>query len=103
MNTNNNPFNHNSTLRAMTADNNHRHHTTEASKNDELRKSWQVVLRDCHRLDPERTGQVSRNVFISSIEKANIEKVFLFFLFIIIFFCLYIYIFCYCFIFFYIF
>lgn len=39
--------------------------------NSELRRMWQKVLRECHRADPDRSGLVSRNSFIASLEKAN--------------------------------
>ena len=45
------------------------------SKASELKKIWQGVLRECHRSDPERCGQVSRNVFISALEKCNLDRV----------------------------
>jgi hypothetical protein len=41
----------------------------------ELRKIWQGVLRECHRADPERTGQVNRTVFIGALERANLPNV----------------------------
>lgn len=41
---------------------------------DELRRMWQAVLRECHRSDPERCGQVSRAVFIAALEKCNVDK-----------------------------
>jgi hypothetical protein len=41
----------------------------------ELRKIWQGVLRECHRADPERTGQINRNVFIAALERANLPNV----------------------------
>jgi hypothetical protein len=45
------------------------------SKNNELKRIWQSVLRECHRSDPERCGQVSRNVFIAALEKSDVDKV----------------------------
>lgn len=44
-------------------------------ENPELRKTWQAVLRECHRSDPERTGQVNRITFISALEKGQVSKV----------------------------
>lgn len=50
--------------------------SSDPSKNPaEMRSIWQAVLRECHRADPERSGQVSRNVFISATERANARKV----------------------------
>jgi hypothetical protein len=43
--------------------------------NDDLRRIWQAVLRECHRSDPDRSGQVSRTAFIGALEKANFGKV----------------------------
>ena len=40
-----------------------------------LKQIWHQVLRECHRSDPERSGQVSRNVFISALQKADNGKV----------------------------
>ena len=45
------------------------------AKNSELKRIWQSVLRECHRSDPERCGQVSRTVFISALEKSDLERV----------------------------
>eukprot|EP01038_Epipyxis_sp_PR26KG_P007978 gene7978-10818_t len=45
-----------------------------ADSKDDMRKIWQVVLRECHRSDPERNGEVSRNVFIAAIEKAKLGQ-----------------------------
>jgi hypothetical protein len=45
------------------------------AKNTELKRIWQSVLRECHRSDPDRCGQVSRNVFISALEKSDLDKV----------------------------
>jgi len=42
---------------------------------NELRRMWQSVLKDCHRSDPDRTGNVSRNSFISALDAANESKV----------------------------
>lgn len=44
------------------------------AKGTELKKIWQSVLRECHRSDPERCGQVSRNVFIAALEKSDLER-----------------------------
>ena len=41
----------------------------------ELRKIWQIVLKECHRFDPERSGFVYRNAFFNAIEKASLSKV----------------------------
>eukprot|EP00981_Chlorochromonas_danica_P013412 scaffold6314_cov273-Ochromonas_danica.AAC.25 len=41
------------------------------NSNPELKKIWQAVLRECHRVDPERTGQVNRVAFIAALEKAD--------------------------------
>lgn len=41
----------------------------------DLKRIWQNVLRECHRADPERVGQVSRNVFISALTKSDIDSV----------------------------
>lgn len=41
----------------------------------ELKRIWQTVLRECHRSDPERVGQVSRMVFIAALEKGDSDKV----------------------------
>jgi hypothetical protein len=41
----------------------------------ELKRIWQTVLRECHRSDPERVGQVSRMVFIAALEKGDTDKV----------------------------
>lgn len=38
-----------------------------SNPNPELRKIWQGVLRECHRVDPERTGAVSRTAFIGAL------------------------------------
>lgn len=40
----------------------------------EMRKMWQNVLKDCHRSDPERSGNVSRNSFIAALDAANDDK-----------------------------
>lgn len=40
-----------------------------------LRKIWQSVLRECHRADPERNGQVNRIAFIAAVERADVNKV----------------------------
>lgn len=45
------------------------------TKNTELKRIWQSVLRECHRSDPERCGQVSRNVFIAALEKSDVDRV----------------------------
>ena len=42
---------------------------------DNLKQIWHQVLRDCHRSDPERSGQVSRNIFILALQKADGGKV----------------------------
>lgn len=41
----------------------------------EMRRIWQVVLRECHRSDPDRSGCVSRIAFINALENANLNKV----------------------------
>lgn len=43
--------------------------------NSELKKLWQVILRDCQRLDIERTGFVSREVFYDILDKSSLTKV----------------------------
>jgi len=43
----------------------------------ELKRIWQTVLRECHRSDPERVGQVSRMVFIAALEKGDSDKVYI--------------------------
>ncbi len=40
----------------------------------ELRRIWQRVLRECHKSDPERSGCVSRVMFIRALDAANIGK-----------------------------
>eukprot|EP01036_Dinobryon_divergens_P032163 gene32163-41698_t len=40
----------------------------------ELKQVWHVVLKECHRADPERNGQVSRATFISALQKADTGK-----------------------------
>jgi hypothetical protein len=45
------------------------------ARGTELKKIWQSVLRECHRSDPDRCGQVSRNVFIAALEKSDLDKV----------------------------
>lgn len=45
------------------------------AENPELRKIWQNVLRECHRADPDRTGQINRNTFIAAIERGDLGKV----------------------------
>lgn len=45
------------------------------NKNSELKRIWQSVLRECHRSDPDRCGQVSRNVFIAALEKSDVDRV----------------------------
>eukprot|EP00597_Dinobryon_sp_UTEXLB2267_P001077 CAMPEP_0170069002 /NCGR_PEP_ID=MMETSP0019_2-20121128/7808_1 /TAXON_ID=98059 /ORGANISM="Dinobryon sp., Strain UTEXLB2267" /LENGTH=692 /DNA_ID=CAMNT_0010276873 /DNA_START=292 /DNA_END=2370 /DNA_ORIENTATION=- len=44
------------------------------SGGDDLKRIWHMVLKDCHRADPERNGQVSRTVFISALQKADTSK-----------------------------
>ena len=44
---------------------------------DNLKKIWHQVLRECHRADPERNGQVSRNIFIAALQKSDTGKVFI--------------------------
>jgi hypothetical protein len=41
----------------------------------DLKRVWHVVLKECHRVDPERNGQVSRATFISALQKADTGKV----------------------------
>ena len=43
--------------------------------NSDLKRVWHVVLKECHRADPERIGQVSRATFISALQKADTGKV----------------------------
>lgn len=40
----------------------------------DMKKTWQQVLRECHRADPERTGQVNRMTFIAALERADNGK-----------------------------
>ena len=42
---------------------------------DNLKQIWHQVLRECHRSDPERSGQVSRHIFISALQKVDNGKV----------------------------
>mmetsp|Transcript_6973 Transcript_6973/g.11634 ORF Transcript_6973/g.11634 Transcript_6973/m.11634 type:complete len:796 (-) Transcript_6973:352-2739(-) len=44
------------------------------NKSTELKRIWQGVLRECHRADPERCGQVSRTAFIAALQKCNLDK-----------------------------
>lgn len=48
---------------------------TAAANNPELRKMWQGVLRECHRADPQRSGQINRIAFINALEHANLSNV----------------------------
>ena len=41
----------------------------------DLKRVWHVVLKECHRADPERNGQVSRATFISALQMADSGKV----------------------------
>ena len=43
--------------------------------NGDLRRIWQLVLRECHRQDPERSGCVNRRAFINALELASASKV----------------------------
>jgi Ca2+-binding EF-hand superfamily protein len=43
-------------------------------ENPELRRIWQNVLRECHRVDPDRTGQINRNTFLTALERADNGK-----------------------------
>lgn len=43
-------------------------------ENPELRRIWQSVLRECHRVDPDRTGQINRNTFLAALERADSGK-----------------------------
>ena len=43
--------------------------------NSDLKRVWHVVLKECHRADPERIGQVSRATFIAALQKADTGKV----------------------------
>jgi hypothetical protein len=49
--------------------------STRDGGGDDLRKIWHMVLKDCHRSDPDRSGQVSRTVFINALQKADSRKV----------------------------
>ena len=40
----------------------------------ELRRIWQRVLKECHKSDPERSGCVSRVMFIRALDGANVSK-----------------------------
>jgi len=60
-------------------------HTTESTEND-MRAIWQGVLRECHRSDPERSGQIARNVFIAAIERNTSKRVYFHSLILIFFF-----------------
>jgi len=44
------------------------------SGGDDLKRIWHMVLKECHRSDPERNGQVSRTVFIAALQKADTSK-----------------------------
>ena len=48
---------------------------TPLGVNSDLKRVWHVVLKECHRVDPERIGQVSRATFISALQKADTGKV----------------------------
>ena len=48
---------------------------SESHDSVDLRKGWHTMLRECHRADPERTGHVSRNAFISALERGNSNNV----------------------------
>ena len=41
----------------------------------DLKRIWHVVLKECHRADPDRSGQISRSIFISALQKADSGKV----------------------------
>jgi hypothetical protein len=41
------------------------------SDENNLRRVWQAVLRECQRNDPERTGLVNRNTFINALEQSG--------------------------------
>lgn len=43
----------------------------KSSAPSELRRIWQGVLRECHKSDPDRSGTVRRNVFISALDRAQ--------------------------------
>jgi hypothetical protein len=49
-----------------------------SNETDDLKRIWHAVLRECHRSDPERNGQVGRTVFIAALQRANLGKVNLF-------------------------
>jgi Ca2+-binding EF-hand superfamily protein len=44
---------------------------SQSSAPSELRRIWQGVLRECHKSDPDRSGTVRRNVFISALDRAQ--------------------------------
>jgi hypothetical protein len=46
-----------------------------STNNPELKRIWQGVLRECHRADPERTGQINRIAFINALERSNLSNV----------------------------
>ena len=41
----------------------------------DLKRVWHDVLKECHRADPERNGQVSKATFIDALQKADAAKV----------------------------
>lgn len=49
--------------------NNHNHDSVD------LKRVWHTMLKECHRADPERTGHVSRNAFITALERGNTNSV----------------------------
>jgi hypothetical protein len=44
---------------------------SNTAANSDLRKIWQSVLKECHRADPDRTGQINRVAFIRALEAAK--------------------------------
>lgn len=46
-----------------------------STNNPELKRIWQGVLRECHRADPERAGQINRIAFINALERSNLSNV----------------------------
>lgn len=41
---------------------------------DMLKKIWHSVLRECHRSDPDRIGQVSKAVFVAAVQTSDTSK-----------------------------
>lgn len=67
-NSNNNNNNNNSNSNSI---NNKPDRKPASNVSSDLRKVWHAVLKDCHKADTERSGFVSRDVFIMSMMRAN--------------------------------